>query len=108
MQTFGPFDFSTILHLYINLNVLDAMEVGQITDAVISRIISVGGFSHLKTFLGTNCGYMSMESVVFLLKSCANLTMVGHLSTWSGIPKEDVLALKKFVQTHNMSLAVGM
>jgi hypothetical protein len=82
MQTFGPFDFNKILHLYINLNVLDAMEVGQITDALISRIIRVGGFRRLMEFLVEHCGDLSMESVLLLLNSCTNLTMIGHLNSW--------------------------
>jgi hypothetical protein len=106
MQIFGPFDFSKILHLYINLNVLDAMQLGHITDAVISRIISVGGFRRLKEFTVEYCGDLSMESVILLLNSCPNLTMIGYLKRWSGIPKEDILAFRNFVQTHNMSLAV--
>jgi hypothetical protein len=108
MHNYGPFDFSTILHLYINLNVLKAKEMEQITDDVISRIIRVGGFRHLTEFAVAHCGDLSMESVVLLLNSCPNLTMIGHLKSWSGIPKEEVSAFKKFVQTHNMSLVVGI
>jgi hypothetical protein len=108
IQNHGPFDFSTILPLYINLNILKAKDMEQITDDVISRIIRFGSFRHLTEFAVAHCGDLSMESVVLLLNSCPNLSMIGHLTSWSDISKEEMLAFKKFVQTHNMSLVVGI
>lgn len=76
------------------------------TDDLMSRIINVDAFIHLMEFAVGHCGDLSMEPVLLLLNGCPNLTMVGHLNSLSGIPKEDVLALKKFVQIQNLSFAL--
>jgi hypothetical protein len=106
VENFGPFDFCTILHLYTNLTVLDAVEEDQICDHVIKRIIIFGGFRHLTEFVIEDCGYLSMESVLFLLNCCPNLTTIGLLNSWPGIPEEVLLAFITFIQTHNLPLAV--
>jgi hypothetical protein len=43
----GPFDFSCILPLYKNLNVLRAVGMGKITDAFVSQIVTAGGLANL-------------------------------------------------------------
>jgi hypothetical protein len=108
VENFGPFNFNTILHLYINLNVLYAKKWEQMNDDLIRRIISVGGFRRLRLFLIEDGGYLSMESVLLLLNCCPNLTKIGHLKSWSGIPEIVALAFNKFLQTHNLALSVGI
>jgi hypothetical protein len=63
-HNWGPFDFSSVLHLYANLNVLHAVGMRKITDAFVSEIVTAGGFRNLIELVVDHCGYMSIETAL--------------------------------------------
>jgi hypothetical protein len=101
------FDFSSILHMYVNLNILHVEGMERMTEGLITRIISVGGFRNLNKFVAEQCGYLSFNAVRLLMDSCPSLNFIGHLSSWPGISKKHLDNYLEFVKLHNLSLVVS-
>jgi hypothetical protein len=63
-HNWGQFDLRSLLPLYVNLNVLHAVGMGQITDAFISEIVTAGGLRNLTELVVDHCGYLSIETAL--------------------------------------------
>jgi hypothetical protein len=107
MQNWGPCDFSSLLHLYINLNVLHVVGMGNITDAFIAQIITAGGLRNVTEFIAEHCGRLSIETAWLLLHSCPHLTEIGNIKSWSGFVNNELVAFLNFVKCNNLSLTVS-
>jgi hypothetical protein len=105
-HNWGPFDFCSILHLYINLNVLNVVGMRQITDTVIRQIVTAGGFRNVTEFIVLRCGDMSMDTMWLLMQNCPNLTEIGNISSWSGVIDYEIVTLLNFLRNNNLSLVV--
>jgi hypothetical protein len=103
----GTFDFSSILHMYINLNKLHVEGMGEMTEGLIARIISAGGFRNLNEFVAEKCGYLSFKGVDLLIGGCPRLIFIGHLSSWPGITKEQLDYYLELAKRYNFSLVVS-
>jgi hypothetical protein len=103
----GTFDFSNILHMYVNLNQLHVEGMEQMTETMIIRIISVGGFRNLDEFVAEQCGDLSLDVLALLMESCPSLIFIGHLSSWPGISKEQLDNYLEFVKVNNLSVIVS-
>jgi hypothetical protein len=102
----GPFNFSSILHLYVNLNVLHVVGMEQITDTFIRQIITAGGFRNMAEFVIELSGDMGIETAFFIMQNCPKLTKLGNLNSWPGLSNGDVVTLLEFVRNSNLSLTV--
>ncbi|PNF33416.1 hypothetical protein B7P43_G03364 [Cryptotermes secundus] len=102
----GPFDFSSILHLYINLNVLHLVGMVEITDTFMKQTVTAGGFRNLTECFIEFCGDMSMDTAWLLLQNCPNLTTIGNIDSWSRVDEREVAALLTFLRNNNLSLEV--
>jgi hypothetical protein len=105
-QNRGPFVFSSILHLYINLKVLHVVGMGDITDKVIRPIVMAGRFRNVTEFVAEHCGYMGIETAFFIMRNCPNLTKLGNLNSWLGVANGELVSLVNFVRKNNFSLTV--
>jgi hypothetical protein len=103
----GLFDFSSILRLYVNLNVLHVVDMGQITDTYIREIVSAGGFRNVTEFVLDFCGDLSMETAWLLVQNCPDLTELGNISSWSDVTNDELLIFLNFVKNNNLSLVVS-
>ncbi|XP_033607402.1 uncharacterized protein LOC111864639 isoform X2 [Cryptotermes secundus] len=102
----GPFDFSSILPLYINLNALRLMFMGEITDTFMRQTVTAGGFRNLSECFIEFCGDMSMDTAWLLLQNCPNLTKIGSIGTWSRVYEDQVVTFLNSVMNFNFSLDV--
>jgi hypothetical protein len=102
----GTFDFSPVLHLYVNLNQFCAEDVREINDTFIWAVVAAGGFRHLTTFIVNRCGYMGMHTAWLLVQSCPNLVRIGHVYTWPFVTNNDVEEFLNFLRRNNLSLAL--
>jgi hypothetical protein len=107
VQNKGILRYINILHLYVNLNILHVADIKEITDALITRIIMIGGLRNLNEFVAERCGDLSLETAVLLMHSCPNLILIGHLSSWPRISTEDLENFLEFIKTYNLSLVVS-
>jgi hypothetical protein len=103
-HNWGPFDFSFILHLYVNLNVLSIVGLAQISDTVIRQIVMADGFRNVTEFVAFRCGDMSMDTAWLLMQNCPNLTKIGNISGWSGVTDYEVATILTFLRNNNLSL----
>jgi hypothetical protein len=102
----GPFEFSSILHLYINLNVLRLMGMGEITDTFMRQTVTAGGFRNLTECFIEFCGVMSMDTAWLLMQNCPNLTKIGKIHSWSRVTKDEIVPFLNFVRNSNISLSL--
>jgi hypothetical protein len=107
VQNAGTFDFSNILHMYVNLNILHVEGMEQMTETLITRIIRVDGFRNLNEFVAEQCGDLSLDAVALLKEGCPSLNFIGNLSSWPGISEEQLDNYLEFVKVHNLSLIVS-
>jgi hypothetical protein len=107
VQNAGTFDFSNILHMYVNLNILHVEGMEHMTEALITRIISVGGFRNINEFVAEQCGDLSLNAVALLMESCPSLIFIGNLSSWPDISEEQLDNYLEFVKVYNLSLIVS-
>jgi hypothetical protein len=105
-HNWGQFDFSPFLHLYVNLNVLNVVSIGQITDEFVGQIVRAGGFTNLTEFVADHCGNLSMETIFLLIESCPHLTKLGNISSWSAVAFEEFETVLNVLKDNNLSLNV--
>jgi hypothetical protein len=105
-HNWGPFDFSSILHLYINLNILRVVGMEQITDKVIRQIVTADGLKNVTEFVVVGCGHMSLDTAWLLMQNCPNLTKIGNVRSWPGVTDEEVVTLLNFLKNNNLSLVI--
>jgi hypothetical protein len=106
MENNGPFDFFFVLHLYVNLKVLNIVGMEEVTDAIIRENVVAGGLRHLTEFVAVRCGNLSMNTVWLLMHNCPNLTKIGNVSSWRGVTENEVVSLLTFLKNNNLSLTV--
>jgi hypothetical protein len=106
-RNWGPFDFCSVLHLYVNLNVLHVVGMGQITDTVIGHIVTAGGFRNVTEFEFIRCGYLSMDTACLLMQNCPNLTKLGDINTWPIVANEEVVTFLNFMRNNNISPTIS-
>jgi hypothetical protein len=102
----GPFHFSSILHLYVNLDKLHVVGMEEITDTVIREIVTAGGFRNVTEFVFEQCGYMSIETALLLMDSCPRLIKLGNIDSWPGVANDHLVAFLNFVRNNNLSLSI--
>jgi hypothetical protein len=102
----GPFLFSSILHLYVNLKALHVVGMGDITDEVIRQIVTAGGFRNVTEFVVEHCGDMGIETAFFIIQNCPNLTKLGNLNSWPRVTNGELVTLVNFVRENNLSITV--
>jgi hypothetical protein len=68
-RNWGAFDFCSILHMYVNVNVLIVVGMEQITDTFIRETVTAGGFRNVNEFVAFRCGYLSMETAWLLMQN---------------------------------------
>jgi hypothetical protein len=107
VQNEGTFDFSNILHMYVNLNILHVEGMEQMTETLITRIISVGGFRNINEFVAEQCGDLSLYAVALLMEICPSLIFIGNLSSWPGISEDQLDNYLEFVKVYNLSLIIS-
>jgi hypothetical protein len=100
----GLFDFCSVLHLYVNLNIFRAVDMAQITDAAIHGIIHRGGFRHVTEIVVANCGNLNMNTALFLMENCPNLTRLGNIGKWFGVTNAHVATLLNYIKHNNLSV----
>jgi hypothetical protein len=105
-QNKALFDSSSVLPLYVNLNVLHVVGMRQITNASVSQIVTAGGFINLTELVVDHCGNLSMETALLLMDSCPNLTKFGNINSWPGVSNEELATLVNFFRHNNLSLNV--
>jgi hypothetical protein len=105
-HNYGPFIFSLVLHLYVNMNILYVVGMEEITDTYIREIVTAGGFRNLTEFIVDHCGYMSMETVWLLMHNCPHLTKLGNIDNWPGVTNNESVTFLNFVKNNNLSLTV--
>jgi hypothetical protein len=105
-DNWGPFDFSSILHLYINLNVLNLVGMGVITGTFMRQTVTAGGLRNLTEFVVNFCGDMGIDTAWLLLQNCPNLTKIGSIDSWSRVNGYEVATLLTFLRYNNLSLDV--
>jgi hypothetical protein len=105
-HTFGPFDFISTLHLYVNLNVLSIMGMAQVSDMFIETIVRAGGFRNVTEFVVAYCGYLSIDAAWLLMHNCPNLTTLGNIDSWPGVTSAQVLTLLNHIECNNLALTL--
>jgi hypothetical protein len=105
-HNWGPFDFCSVLHLYVNLNVLRVVGMEQVTSTSISRTVTAGGLRHVTEFFVNFCGDMSMDTVWLLLQNCPGLTELGNINGWSHVTEDEMEMFLNFLKNNNLSLVV--
>jgi hypothetical protein len=105
-HNWGPFDFRSVLHLYVNLNILHIVGMGEITDEVIRQIVTSGGWRSVTECVADHCGYLSMITAFLLIKTCPNLTKLGNINSWPGVAYGELETFLNFVRHTNLSLTV--
>jgi hypothetical protein len=103
----GTFHYINNLHLYVHLNILYVAGMKEMTDAWIARIVMIGGLRNLNEFVAEHCGDLSLKTAILLLDNCPRLALIGHLSRWPRISRENVENFLDFVKTNNLSLVVS-
>jgi hypothetical protein len=107
VQNSGNFHYINNLHLYVSLNILHIAGMKEMTDALIARIIMIGGLRNLNEFVAELCGDLSLKTAILLLDNCPSLVLIGHLNRWPRISRENLENFLDFVKTHNLSLVVS-
>jgi hypothetical protein len=105
-DNWGPFDFSSILHLYIDLNVLHLVGMKVITGTFMRETVTDGGLRNLTEFVVNLCGDMGIDTAWLLLENCPNLTKIGKINSWSRVNECEVATLLTFLRNNNLSLDV--
>jgi hypothetical protein len=105
-QNKGEFNFSSILPLYVNLEVLHVVGMARMSDTVIRQIVTAGGFRNVTEFVVDYCGYMSMDTAWLLMENCPNLTKLGKIDSWPGVTEVQEITFLCFVRTNNLPLSV--
>lgn len=83
-------DLHSYLRSYVNLKVLIARCTPELDDAAVASVLQSNGFRKLTKFSAQNCGFLSIISVVLLIKNCSDLRLLKGVGTWSGIQKDDM------------------
>jgi hypothetical protein len=104
----GPFDFSSVLYKYVNLNVFYVEDMEVVTDSFIRQIVTAGGFRHLESFCVDGCGDMSTLTAWLLMQNCPNLTALGNIRSWPAVTEIDVQTVLNFVIDNNPSLTIHL
>ncbi|PNF23799.1 hypothetical protein B7P43_G16127 [Cryptotermes secundus] len=102
----GAFSFCSVLHLYVNLKVVHFVGMEQITNTVIRQIVAAGGFRNLTDFVVQYCGYVTMETALFLMQKCPNLTKIGNIGSWSHVTEDQVVTFLNTVRHNNVCLTL--
>jgi hypothetical protein len=105
-RNWGPFDFSSILHLYVNLNVLSIVGMEQVTDAFITKIVSAGGLRNVTEFIVDYCGYLSIDSALLVMLKYPNLTKLGNTDSWPGVTDAQMVILLNYIKCNNLALTI--
>jgi hypothetical protein len=105
-HNWGPFDFSSILHLYINLSVLRVVGMEQINDVYMRQIVTAGGFRNLTEIVIDLCGFVSMQTAWLLVQYCPNLIVLGKVSGWSHVTTQQIVIFLDFVKSNNLALVL--
>jgi ribosomal protein L33 len=107
-NNFGSFDFTSLLHYYVNLKVLHAVSVWQITNIVIKGIVTAGGFRLLTEFLVENCEKLTIDTAWLLIQKCPNLTTLGNISSWPAVNSHEIEFLLNFLSNNNFALTLDL
>jgi hypothetical protein len=102
----GLYDFRSILHKYVNLNVFHVADMEVVTDTFIRQIVTAGGFRRLILFSVDRCGHMSIDTAWLLVQNCPNLTEIGNIYSWPAVRTDDIETFLNFVRNNNLSLTV--
>jgi hypothetical protein len=102
----GSFNFSTILHKYVNLNLFHIAEMEVVTDSIIRQIVTAGGFRRLTEFWVDRCGDMSIDTAWLLVQNCPNLSEIGNFRTWPAVTDDDLEIFLNFVRYNNLSVTL--
>jgi hypothetical protein len=105
-QNKGEFDFSSILPLYVNLEVLHVVGMAGMSDTVIREIVTAGGFRNVTEFVVDHCGNLSMDTAWLLMDNCPNLAKLGNIDSWPGVTEFQEMTFLCFVRTNNLPLSV--
>jgi hypothetical protein len=105
-QNWGPFNFTSVLHLYVNMNVLHVVGMDELTDTVIEQIVTAGGFRNVTECIIDHCGEMGRETACLLMQNCPILTTLGNINCWPGVVNGEFTTLVNFVTKKNLSLTV--
>jgi hypothetical protein len=100
------FDFSSILHLYVNLKVLRIVGMQEVTQTFITRVVTAGGFRNVAELVLEDCGRLSIDTAWLLMQNCGNLTKLAKMSSWRGVTRGELEALLDYVRNNNLSLSV--
>lgn len=98
--------FHKQLHLYVNLEVFTAEWVEELDDVTVSEVLYYGGFRNLSTIVFNHCGHLSLQTAMLLLEDCDCLSVLGNVSTWSGVSCDDQKELFNCVKTNNLALTI--
>jgi hypothetical protein len=99
-------DFSSLLHLYVNLNVFSVEGMMEVTDTFIMKIVMAGGFRNLTECALDICGRLSMDTAWLVMQNCHDLTKLGNLKRWSAVTNEELLELLNYLRNNNVALTV--
>jgi hypothetical protein len=102
----GLYDFTSILHKYVNLMEFHAADMEAVTDALIRQIVTAGGFRRLIVFSVHRCGHMSINTAWLLVQNCSKLTELGNICSWSAVRTDEVETFLSFVRYNNLPLTV--
>ncbi|KDR13193.1 uncharacterized protein LOC110835585 isoform X1 [Zootermopsis nevadensis] len=107
-QNWGAYDFCSLLHLYINLEICYVVGMDRVDDVFVGRLLTFGGFKHVTEFVIDNGGYLSMPTVQLIMKNCLNLTVLGNFRSWSGLTENDLNEFLQFVRSNNLALTINL
>jgi hypothetical protein len=106
IRTVGFVHFFTFLHHYVNVEFFHAEYVPGLEHMTVTSILNEGGFRKLrKIFLGS-CGPLTLQTAMFLIEKCDNLSVIGKVDSWIGVSDDDRNALFDFVKKNNLALSV--
>jgi hypothetical protein len=100
------FDFTSVLHLYVNLKVLSIVGMQEVTHTFITRVVTAGGFRNVTELVVEGCGRLSMDTAWLLMQNCGNLTKLAKTDSWRGVTRDELEALLDYVRNNNLSLSV--
>jgi hypothetical protein len=100
------FDLTCVLPHYVNLNVLRLVGMEEVTETFVTQIVIAGGFRNVTEFVIDGGGRLSMDTVWLVMQNCHNLTKLGNMNRWRGVPRDEVETLIYYIKISNLSLIV--
>jgi hypothetical protein len=105
-QNTGTFSFSSVLHLYVNLNVLRIVGMAEMTDQFIRQVVTADRFKYITEFVVEHCGDLNIQTAFLLMNNCPSLIKLGNIDMWPEITNEDAVMLLNYVRINNLLLTV--